>query len=94
MAGLYRPGGLMRCCTETLRLGTQEGDLPIEPGSIFPCKYCGNEMFVNADGDYEWAGAERERMPSALRVQHNDPMTGAMSTGPVANKPCEGCGED
>lgn len=45
-----RPGGLMRCCIDTLHL-----DSPEEPteGQVLPCRWCSDDL-VYRDGLWEW----------------------------------------
>lgn len=44
-----RPGGLMRCCTNTIA----EHDGPEDEGTVLPCKRCPETMVVR-DGAWEW----------------------------------------
>lgn len=44
-----RIGGLMRCCTETIR--AYEG--PQDEGTVLACRYC-SETSIVRDGAWEW----------------------------------------
>jgi hypothetical protein len=61
-------GGLMRCCTQTIR-DMDDSDIPNTPGTIVPCAYCDNEMYVDREGAIRWAGygGERDKVPIELR---------------------------
>ncbi len=52
----FRPGGLMRCCVETLREAMWKADTPPKEGDTLTCKYCGSKdgnMIFHNDA-WEW----------------------------------------
>lgn len=57
----YRPGGLFRCCTQTLDDLAQEGKLVMNQGHQVTCLYCKKTTMVFSDGQYQWVGPEAEK---------------------------------
>lgn len=51
-----RPGGLMRCCLESIKQRTEEAT----EGTMIPCKYC-TSMIRFTKGAWEWAGDEGDQ---------------------------------
>lgn len=49
-----RPGGLMRCCTETI----DERETPGQDGDRIECRYC-HSPIVFRKGAWEWGHARR-----------------------------------
>ncbi len=52
-------GGLMRCCTETLRLRAVADPPAVPPaeGEVYPCKWCSSSMIWEGDG-WRWKNEE------------------------------------
>lgn len=48
----YFHGGLMRCCTETLKKTTKL----TSAGDRLDCAHCRNAMVVGQDGNWKWVG--------------------------------------
>lgn len=55
-----RPGGLMRCCTQTLAEKADADLLKQEEGETVTCLYCHKETMVFRNGAYEWVGPANE----------------------------------
>jgi hypothetical protein len=50
-----RPGGVMRCCIETLskHIGRQPETVPVAEGDRLGCLYCSSGL-IYRDGAWEW----------------------------------------
>ena len=49
-----RPGGLMRCCTQTLADVMEVATEQPKEGDVLRCNYCKRDNMIFRDGAWEW----------------------------------------